>query len=221
MRIIVQVIMWFAILTLSGGFSTVSAASISQVDGNSSMGVLANQIWGQSFTATGTEDLTSIEMASDESGTITLRIYNGETACETTPGNGVPTASAISTTAGLAFPDTNPVNGADVSAFFSTLTPSAPVAMTNGQQYTFCFEVTTGSLLIPYDNDSDTYAGGKLYRGLLTFGFNAIANFAFRINVAPTGAGGGSVNAPFAPLALGLLFGSLGLVGFFGRRFAK
>jgi hypothetical protein len=35
------------------------------------------------------------------------------------------------------------------------------------------------------------------------------------------GCSGVSANAPFSPLALGLLFGSLGLVGFFGRRFVK
>jgi len=164
---------------------------------------------GQSFTATASEYLQSISVASDDAATVTLRIYNGETVCQTGGLVGASAASAtpgaISETTGLSVPDTNPT-GNDASSFYSTLTPNTPVMLTNGAQYTFCLEVTSGTLPLAFST-SDTYSDGVLMQNGVTF---PSIDTAFRINVQQA-----AVSVPlFGPLGSMLLMTLMGLFAY-------
>ena len=189
--------------------STLFGAQITQDNSDGNTGDF--KFIGQSFTATGNDTITSIQIASTSATTVTLRFYNGQTNCETVPGNSVVTGGSINTTVGLNLPDTNPAvaPGEDMftNAKFTTLTLGTPLSITNTQQYTFCVERANATTLeVAFDNTAPLYAGGQTYN---TTGFIPLADIAFRINIATSVAT--TVNAPISPLAyivlaLGVLF---------------
>lgn len=200
--------------TLAGALFS---AQISQNVSNVNLAYNAGEIFGQSFTATGNENLVSIDIAWNTAtvGGVDLRIYNGQTSC----GVGAPTGGAINTTLALNTTDTNP-NGAgepDLSALYTTMTLSTPLAMTNGNQYTFCFQNVSAGIIDIANNNADPYAGGQAYS---INAFFPAEDLGFRVNVSSSG-GTTTAHAPLSKNALILLFLGFLTIGMYGLRSQK
>ena len=163
------------------------------------------EFFGQSFTATGDEDMTSIDFAFDTNTTngVNVRVYLGETVCNSSV---VPTPGALQTTLGLSTVDTNPRSGyiPDLSSYYTTLTLSSPVTMINTQLYTVCVENVSGGTIALAAHTRNPYRTGRQYSKT---SFNSLKDFGFRINVPSTA----PTSVPIGPLGLlALLAGILG-----------
>ena len=118
-------------------------------------------LWGQSFTATCSGSLNYVEFISTGTGTVsagTLTIYSGD---------GV--SSVLHTQSHAAIPITNA--GDPMRIYISGSVP-----ITNGNQYTFEFQVNNVATLADWNN---TYPGGTSYQN----GSPASVDFAFGADI--------------------------------------
>jgi|GEM_PF-2489782 len=164
-----------------------NAANISQTSSNAIHG---NRFIGQSFTATGTEDIQSIKVQSSDTGSRTLRIYDSDVLCSSDGTN--PTGGAVYS------------QSVTLASGWVTLTLTTPQAITNGNQYTFCFDQQGTTLWVDTTNP---YASG------VAKGIRTGRDLAFEIITTPSGggAGGGSKAVPVGLFGLlALLAGILG-----------
>jgi len=142
------------------------------------------------------------------------------------------TASGGGNTGSGCFEYDNSLNGTqldenDLTYFTFTISGpdviSSPTTFTLGDVSWFKGQNAPGfatDINVDADNGTNTIDGLVFF----TAEWNSPSGVTITFNPGATTAGGCSgvsANAPFTPLTLALLFGSLGLVGFFGRRFAK
>jgi len=202
MRIIVKVIMglYLCVATLNGAVLT----EYSNVNKDSTIDLASVSNTGQSFTLSSSATVTDIVL------------YEGVNT-----GNGsefIGLYSSANCTGGTLTSCKITWNNSTDSAMTCNL--SVPQTLSAGT-YSFCQTTNDpiNNFEVRIDSISSSYTGGDLIVANSAIGGS---DLTFQVlGTVTAGPGGSSANAPFTPLVLGLLFGSLGLVGFFGRRFVK
>ena len=119
-------------------------------------------LWGQSFTATCSGNLDYVEFISTGTGTVsagTLTIYNGDNV-----------TAVLHTQSHPAITVTTPGDPMRINI-------TSPLAVTNGNQYTFEFQVNNVATLADWGN---SYVGGISYQN----GNTAGVDFAFNASIS-------------------------------------
>ena len=120
---------------------------------NSGVGLWnGSPVW-QTFTATSSENITSVEatmqmVTNSQSTTVIARIYSGNYNASASP---TPLATS------------NTVTLSSTSSAWATFTFSSPVGLTNGSLYSMVFFNTGSNDVIVAHDDTNPYAGGSRY----------------------------------------------------------